>query len=459
MENIEKISSELFNKIRSRFDSIETRDEQNKTTDDPEQARFFHFNYVSGDGHKHGLITIALNSQESTMKVEYHQDIPELMDEAVREEWKNFILGLRRFAKRNRFASFDIRDINRQMTKRDVDQTVKHSSKQAVVGTPVTESVKWSGTTRTSVQDFGPVRLVVRHTESIRDDTPLARSRRIESMFVETDQGERFRMPHNKLNLGRAMAQHIAHGGRIYDEAGLHIQEMAEEMQNLALFVRNTRNRQFEDTETQGMVETAIQRYHTLRSDMGRLGRRRGYMEFAEGFQPERGQQDIYDIDELKERFVRRMFDDRLTAALPYVYRAYQARQVGENRYMQEFQSWTDNITEAPEQAEPDWRRISEIMTTPLKATGQGMDAYHAVDIDNEELRDLLQQSAESMGNDADLRPVLDDWLTDNYPEYTSLMPVDNAAPDTAEPVQNTEPAPKTTETPVEHIRRLAGLL
>ena len=222
MENIEKISAELFNKIRSRFDSIETRDEQNKTTDDPEQARFFHFNYVSADGQKHGLITIALNAQESTMKVEYHQDIPERMDEPNREEWKEFILGLRRFAKRNRFSSFDIRDINRQMTKRDVDQTVKHSSKQAVVGNPVTESVKWSGTTRTSVQEFGPVRLVVRHTESIKDDTPLARSRRIESMFVETDQGERFRMPHNRLNLGRAMAQHIAHGGRIYDEAGLH---------------------------------------------------------------------------------------------------------------------------------------------------------------------------------------------------------------------------------------------
>lgn len=457
MENIEKISAELFNKIRSRFDSIETRDEQNKTTDDPEQARFFHFNYVSADGQKHGLITIALNAQESTMKVEYHQDIPERMDEPNREEWKEFILGLRRFAKRNRFASFDIRDINRQMTKRDVDQTVKHSSKQAVVGTPVTESVKWSGTTRTSVQEFGPVRLVVRHTESIKDDTPLARSRRIESMFVETDQGERFRMPHNRLNLGRAMAQHIAHGGRIYDEAGLHIQEMAEEMQNLALFVRNTRHRQFEDTETQGMVETAIDRYKILRADMGKLSRRRGYEQFAETFSPDRGAEINYDIDALKERFVRKMFDDRLTTALPYVYRAYQQRQVGEQRYVEEFESWTDNVLEAPEQAEPDWELVSKIMARPLKASGNGMDAYHAVDFDDEDLRDILQQAAHTMGPEADLRPVLDDWFIDNYPEYTSLMPVD--AVQEPEPGQSdSSTAPEPSRTPVEDIRRLAGI-
>jgi hypothetical protein len=457
MENIEKISAELFNKIRSRFDSIETRDEQNKTTDDPEQARFFHFNYVSADGQKHGLITIALNAQESTMKVEYHQDIPERMDEPNREEWKEFILGLRRFAKRNRFSSFDIRDINRQMTKRDVDQTVKHSSKQAVVGNPVTESVKWSGTTRTSVQEFGPVRLVVRHTESIKDDTPLARSRRIESMFVETDQGERFRMPHNRLNLGRAMAQHIAHGGRIYDEAGLHIQEMAEEMQNLALFVRNTRHRQFEDTETQGMVETAIDRYKILRADMGKLSRRRGYEQFAETFSPERGVEINYDIDALKERFVRKMFDDRLTTALPYVYRAYQQRQVGEQRYVEEFESWTDNVLEAPEQAEPDWALVSKVMARPLKASGNGMDAYHAVDFDDEDLRDMLQQAAHAMGPEADLRPVLDDWFIDNYPEYTSLMPVD-AAQEPESGQSDSNPAPEPSRTPVEDIRRLAGI-
>jgi len=250
------------------------------------------------------------------------------------------------------------------------------------------------------------------------------------------------------------MAQHLAHGGRIYDQAGENIVGMAEEMSNLAFFVRTTRNRQFEDRETQSMVETAVERYRGLKTQLERLGRTRNYQGWAESFSPVSHDDLNYDIDELKERFVKRMIDDRLTAALPYVYRAYQNRQMGEQRYIREFEAWANNPVS--EDQMPDSQALSKIFARPLKAGLDGIDARAVLAdvIDNEELNDLIQQAAEIEGPDTDVRPVIDEWLIDNYPEYTSLMPIE------PEPVQVPKPEPSdlTTQPRVEDLRRLAGL-
>ncbi|NCU93087.1 MAG: hypothetical protein EBV54_02960, partial [Burkholderiaceae bacterium] len=164
-----------------------------------------------------------------------------------------------------------------------------------------------------------------------------------------------------------------AHGGRVYDEAGQHITGLAEEMANLSFFVRNTRHRQFEDAETTGMVESAIERYKILRNSLSRLSRARGYQQFAETFVPESGADEGYDIDELKERFVKKVFDDRLTAALPYVYRAYQQRQVGEERYVNEFDRWTEQVVEY-NLSDPDFDTLRNLMSKPIKAGRNGID-------------------------------------------------------------------------------------
>jgi hypothetical protein len=451
MKNIENIADELFNKIRSRFEKISLGDETGKNTDDPEQARFFNFEYVSSDGTNHGEITASLVDNQS-LKLVYNKDMN--LDELQQQEWQQFLRGLRMFAKRN-LISFDVRDITRtNLTKRDIKQTAKSTSAYKATDSPVTESVQWHGTTRTSIQDFGATRLIVRHSEAVNEEQPGSRSRKIESMFVETDQGERFRMPYNRLSLGRAMAQHLAHGGKIYDEAGQYISGMAEEMSSLGFFIRNTRNRQFEDTETQGMVETAVDRYKVL-SSLGRLGRTRSYQNFAETFVPESDDIETYDIDALKERFVKKMFDDRLTAALPYVYKAYHQRQVGEDRFVEEFDRWTEQVVEN-ELDEPDFETLKNLMASPLEAGPGGVNAIGAVNsvVDNDELNDLIIQTAELQGEETDVRKVVDDWFIENYPEYTSLIPVQS----NVENVSKTETPKEDITQAFENLRRLAGL-
>jgi len=460
MDNNDRTAEELFNKIRSRFSPVTTKDQENKDTDQPEQARIFIFPYKSQDGTEHGELTISI-LQDNSMKFTFSKGLTNSFDPVQEQEWEGFLRNMRKFAKRN-MMSFDIRDIQRSnLTPRDVQQAVGAQGAVKAAAAPVSESIQWSGTTRTSIQNFGPTRLIVRHSEAVNEEQPGARSRKIESMFVETAEGERFRMPHNRLSLGRAMAQHLAHGGRVYDEAGQHIQEMAEEMNNLSFFVRNTRHRQFEDTETTGMVESAVERYRSLRNGLNRMSRTRGYQEFAETFTPQSAIEEDYDIDKLKERFVRRMFDDRLTAALPYVYRAYQTRQVGEDRYMSEFSGWVDQIEEQTVEEAIDIEAMSQLMAEPIKAGDDGIDGIAAVSavIDNDELNDLITQAAQTQGPDADIRKIIDDWMMENDPEYTTLMPMTNLASVVPNQDQNNPAGTGTaTRESLEFIKRLAGL-
>jgi len=462
MQNIEKIAEELFNKIRSRFDPLTIGDEKGKTTDDPRLARFYNFDFRSSDNVDHGPITISIVDGKS-LKVTFGKNMLDTFEPQHRDEWENLLRNLRKFSKRN-MIQFDVRDISRSnLTQRDINQTVASTGPYKSIDSPVTEGVQWYGTTRTSIQDFGPTRLIIHHRDRVDQERPGARSRGIASMFVETDNGERFRMPYNRLSLGRAMAQHLSHGGKIYDKAGTHIAGMAEEMSNLAFFVRNTRRRTFEDQETTAMVRAAMSRYQQLGSDLTSMGGPRGYQRFAESFSPDFAVQEDYDIDELKERFVKRMFDDRLSAALPYVYRAYQQQQTIQNNLLvKEFGHWADQITNEQNAASGiDLEKLSDLLSEPLVAGIEGLDAVAALSglIDNDNLFDQVRQAAVLQGDQADMRPVVDQWFERNLDGYTSLMPSQNLSADNSsiKPESGSLSTSPRNES-LDFLRRLAGL-
>lgn len=465
MKNIERIADELFNKVRSRFDRVTLGDEEGKSTDDPEKARFIVFNYTTQDGVEHGDLTLSL-VDNSALKVHFAQGLTKDFDEIQEQEWEGFLRSLRQFARRN-MINFDVRDISKNsLTKRDIKQVSRTQGSDSTV----TEGVQWHGTTRTSIQEFGPVRLIIKHSEAVNEEVPGARSRKIDSMFIETDLGERFRMPFKRLSAGRAMAQHIAHGGQVHDQAGQHIVGMTEEMANLAFFVRNTRNRVFEDAETQAMVESAVQRFQSLRSGLQSMSKTRGYQSFAEQFQPSEPIDEQYDIDELKERFVKKMFDDRLETALPYVYRAYQTKmQETNNPYVKEFESWTDDVTEGtwnlPDTAEK-VDKLKKLMSKPITAGDNGMEASSVLDsiLGNDELNDAFYDAAK-LSPDTDVRPAVIEWLKNNgYNELAvDLESALTQKPATAElPVEPTPEPPgvpgKLPTESIASIRKLAGL-
>jgi hypothetical protein len=319
---IEKIAEDLFEKIRSRFEGVNLGDQSAKATADPEKARFFNFNYTSKDGEEFGNITISI-IDENSLKIYFGRNISEKLDDDQRKEWYEFLHDLRYFAKRN-LLTFDTRDISRSnLHIKDLKQQAKADTTLSIQDITMNES-RLYGTAKTSFENIGSARLRIIHTESVNPEQRGARSRHINAIYVENANGERFKLEHNKLSGARAMARHISEGGIPYDDVGQHINGMIQEMSELGRFVRVMRHRTFEDSTATTMVEAATNYYHGMNRQLNHLKSTRAYKSFVENFEPQAQQLDEVDVNDLKERFVKKIFDDRMTAALPHVYKAYQ---------------------------------------------------------------------------------------------------------------------------------------
>ena len=444
MREIDKIAEGLFEKVRDRYDDVSLGDENAKATSDPEKARFFNFDYTV-DGHNHGNITISI-IDETSLKVYFSKNISKDLDLEHKKEWYSFLRELREFAKRN-LLSFEPRDITRSTLKhRDIQQQSKADStynKDEVVS----ES-KLYGTKKSSYEKFGPVRIIVRHSKPVVDEVGGARSRNINAVYVETADGERFKMPFKNLTATRAMARHISAGGTPHDELGQHICEMVAECGKLKPFLNNVRRRTFEDQETQSMVEAAFEYHGLLNNTLKRMSGKKGYSNCKEQFVATSTSyipEEDLDVDAIKERFVKRVYNDKMEEALPLVYKAYDMKK--NNKFAQQFESWANNVAEGwdGEDDAQQWGDepinvddLADAFSEEIPLGVDGMNAINAISgiINNDELEALLTQAA-AQNPEADARDVVCDWLEENVPAvYQELM---NEIGDTDTPDQYSE--------------------
>lgn len=334
MREISKISENLFEKIRSRFEDVRLGDENAETTSDASKARFFNFNYVSSDGEDFGNVTISV-IDENNLKIYFSKNISLKLDEDQKKEWYAFLYDLRKFARRN-LMSFDTRDISRSnLNIKDVRNVSRTDKGFGVKDVNMTTESRLYGTTKTSFENVGSARIRIVHTESVNHEVRGSRARHINAIYVENSQGERFRMQHNKLSGARAMARHVAEGGVPHDEVGQHISGIVQEMSDLGVFVRGMRRRTFEDAVSSAMIQASIDHYSNMHRQLNNLRGHRAYHTFVENFEPQAQQLDEVDVNELKERFVKKIFDDRMTAALPYVHKAYQLKEQAQQAQIQ----------------------------------------------------------------------------------------------------------------------------
>ena len=422
MREINKIAEGLFEKIRDRFEDVSLGDDKAKATTDPESARFFNFDYVIDD-HDHGNITISL-IDETSLKIYFSKNISGDLDDEHKQEWYRFLRELREFAKRN-LLSFEPRDITRSTLKHRDLQQVSKSDDTYTRDDVVSESLY--GTRRSSYEKKGPVRIIVRHSQPILDEeNRRARAHHINSIYVENQEGERFKMPVKSLKLARAVAQHFKQGGDLHDDLGRHICEMAVEAAKLKPFLNKVRHRTFEDTQTHAMVEAAFEYHGLLNNTLKRMTGKKGYQKCKEQFVatstsyiPE------VDADEMKERFVKRTFDERLEEALPLVHKAYNMKK--ENKFAEQFESWADTVSEgtwAVPDSDDEVGKLIDVLNQPLPV---GVDAQNATNalyniIGDDRLFDRLGELAKS-DPEADARDLVVDWLQDNLPQiYQQIM-------------------------------------
>ncbi len=417
MRELNKIAEALFEKVRDRFEDVSLGDENAKSTQNPENARFFNFDYTV-DGKSHGNITLSI-IDEISLKVYFSKNISQELEGEERQKWYAFLKELREFARRN-ILSFEPRDITRSTLKhRDVEQQSKADStytKDEVIG-----EGRMYGTHKSSYERDGNVKLIVRHTEAVNPEQRGARSRKIKSIFVETSEGERIKLPHNNLRYARAMARHVSEGGQLADDFGQHITRIAEECGKLRPFKSQMVRRTFEDQETQAMVEAAFEYHALLNNTLKRMGGRKGYSACKESFKQDEQLMDDVDINSLRERFVKRTYNERMDDALPIVQKAYEMKK--SNKFAEQFENWANNVAESYDDS-IDVDELAELFADELPVGVDAINAINAVSgiITNDELENALTQAAQQ-NPEADARDVMISWLADNEPEvYQELM-------------------------------------
>ena len=421
MREINKISEALFEKIRDRFEDVSLGDENAKATQDPEQARFFNFDYTV-DGHNFGNITLSV-IDETSLKVYFSKNISDNLDDEQKKQWYSFLRELREFARRN-LLSFEPRDITRSTLKhRDIEQQSKADSTYSQ--DELNES-RLHGTSRSSYENDGNVRIIVRHSQPVVDEIKGARARHIRAIYLENAEGERLKLPHNSLRYARAMARHVAEGGSISDEFGQHITNIAEECSKLKPFKHAVLRRTFEDAETQSMVEAAFEYHSLLSNTLKKMGGRKGYNAYKENYQADNDVLlDDFDAESMRERFVKRSYNDALDTALPVVQKAYKMKK--ENKFAEQFEAWADKVSEgtwAVPSDDQDYNKLSELLQDELPV---GVDAENATaalydligdDVLFDRLLDLAKQNPK-----ADARPIITTWLENNKPDvYQKLL-------------------------------------
>jgi hypothetical protein len=186
----------------------------------------------------------------------------------------------------------------------------------------------------------------------------------------------------------------------------------------------------------------------------------KGYRQFAENFKQQPMFDDKLDLEELKERFVKKMFDQRLESALPYVHRAYKNKvDLADNQYVSEFENWADDTVNSDTEELTDLQLVqfNELMQNEIAVGLDGVDAIGALKniVDDEELNDQLIELSRDQGVDADARPVIASWA-EQQGIPVSYTPEPEVQP--TQPAPNSLPTADDTPPVVSEIRRLAGI-
>jgi hypothetical protein len=177
----------------------------------------------------------------------------------------------------------------------------------------------WHGSAMKSINELGDARLIVRHKRSVDEEKRGARTRQIESIFIENNEGERFKFPSNNITAAKAMVRHVKEGGTPYDDFGQYIYETMEELNQLKVFQRkNRRNDFFEDAN---ISEEIGGRVTQLRTNLKQIAGVKGYAHHFESFTREGAEVDKEKLDELKDNVTISYFDEAISDSLPYVAR------------------------------------------------------------------------------------------------------------------------------------------
>jgi len=443
-KNLNLIAKELFAKIRTSFPEISLKDKESETTGKPSEARFFDFDYAI-DGQNLGRITIHLAEKDE--------------DE-------------------------------------DGDKDYDFLSKKSGDGN-MTES-KLYGTSKTSFQQFGESKIIVKHSAPINLENPAGRTQRIESIYIENAQGERFKYPFKHLNGARALAQHICHGGTPYDSMGQHITSLSEELGKLRMFKGYVERNPMVSEAMSSVNFKVLERIDQVKKEIFSLQNVNHYEQFAENFEETSAKEIPEEImNDWIDRLTIRTFNEELKNVFPYIFKLIDESDVPvknltiedlideedededknahkEVKEFNEFESYLNSIVEGSsdifsddqEKQDQAIEKLNQLVSQPFPVGTDGNNAIESLSgiIEDDDLMDVLKELAD-INPDQDVRDILKDYVeikdkengTDvlsklNFEETPTEpeMPAEPEAPaePTAAPAPEAPAAPAAEPTP-----------
>jgi hypothetical protein len=430
MEN--SAQNQLYDLLITQDFDPELKDAMGKDVTDPAAADMFTFDWKT-ENKNYGTVVILIG-QDRNLKIFFGDNLGRTMEREDKSDWYDFLNQLKQFSVRNNLMNFEIENINRLKYNMQGMAAIKEGLFEGYYGN---RKISYSDQPKQT-------RLVIKHNRTLGEDD--ARFRYVESLFVETGDDQRFKLPFTNLIGGRAMARHISEGGTPYDAFGQHICEIVKEMNILNKFVRASRNKQF-DGEAADLAETAVRHYQDLKAKAKRIISQRGYLQELQIFDPAEITNAESVAEDIRNMFIEQSLDARIEEAIPVLARL-SARKDTSMKEIAEFESWAKTVSEGtwstPDTPESE-NQLKQLLAKELPV---GPDATNATEQLYDVLGDdkLFDQLAELAAEDAnaDARPLIQARLAElgidiEVPADEVPAPADPAAaatPPAEEPVQ-----------------------
>jgi hypothetical protein len=354
----ESINNSLFDLLRSKGYNPTMLDTAGKEIPVPDEAEVFQFDFIK-DEVNYGTVTISIDGLQK-LTIYYNDNVANSKkhdnDETTGSSWYSLLKQLKKFAK-SRQLGFELKNSNHlkhDMAKRDF---MKQKNKISEGYYPMGKKASYSD----SVPN---VKIVIEHTRQIEEGEQ--RYRNINRIFLENQLGERFLLDTKKPGIARVYARHIAEGGKVNDERWGHINNLCEEYQKMAGFVRATRNGQFNES-AQKLVNEGINHYQSLRETLSRMTGHRGYNMYFESWTPAL-MEDETDTNAINELFVQETLDPRIESVMPILSKLH--KQVAEMKEVSELSEWADSLLEGGDGGEASEEPISTEPVDELPAGG-----------------------------------------------------------------------------------------
>ena len=439
----------LFDLLVSRDFDPEILDSAGKPAANPEDAEVFSFDFRAESGKDYGTVVIML-SDNNELGVFCADNVGRTMEGSDKSDWFAFLEQIKHFAVKN-FMDFDIKNLNHLRYSMQGQAAIKEGLFESWSGK---RDVSWNAGTNES-------RLMIKHKRSLGENE--ARFRYVESLFIETAEGERYKLPFKNLTAGKAMLEHVRNGGLPYDLRGQHISEMISELGVLSRFRRANQGKLLEG-DTAALVEQTNAYHTTLQRNLKSLTNQRGYTAYFESWSPNEVTEEQVVIEGLKHLFVTQSIDQRVEDALPLL--AKIQKQGTEMKEANIFEAWAERLAEGTWQT-PDTpekqTQLIELLSTDLTV---GADATNATEqlydlLGDDQLFDQLKELAkrdanadarqvvldrlQELSDDPDVRKVMDQLQVDSTAE---MNPPEATNPADLEPQQPTVEAKDTVNTP-----------